>query len=140
MAGKEKTKSCVPVGKLKNNLRRLHGHCPEKKKVLKRTKVDLSTNKCEKCNTYIYSGVSESRYQELVLKYPTNTVIKGKLDVHHLNAVVDPEKGFTTWDDYINRLWVKADQMMGLCEICHGFESSEEMNLRKESGSMKRKK
>lgn len=133
------SKTCVPVAKLKNNLRRLHNHCPEKKKVLDRTKVDLSTNACEYCNKYVYSGTSDKRFSEFQDKYPDKVLEKGILEVHHLEPVVDPKVGVSTWDDFIHRLWVKAEYMKGLCRDCHKKESEKETAERVESGSLKRK-
>jgi hypothetical protein len=137
----EKRKSYVPVGKLKNNLRRLHTHCPQHAKVRERCKIDVAIYKCEgdNCINLIYDGESNKRYDTMVLKYPDNNVIKGKIQVDHINPVVDPIEGFISWDSYINRCWVSSDEMQGLCNDCHVRKSATEAVTRKQSGSLKRK-
>jgi 5-methylcytosine-specific restriction endonuclease McrA len=42
-----------------------------------------------------------------------------EVDLDHRHPVVDPKTGFTTWDDYINRLFPPADQWDVLCKQCH---------------------
>jgi len=37
----------------------------------------------------------------------------------HTLPVVDPKVGFTTWDDYINRLFCPAEGFQVLCHGCH---------------------
>jgi len=137
----EKRKSYVPVGKIKNNLRRLHTHCPQHSKVKERCKIDVATYKCENpdCINLMYDGKSEKRYDEMVLKYSNNKVLKGRIQVDHISPVVDPIEGFTSWDNYINRCWVSSDDMQGLCNDCHTNKSAIEADVRKQSGSLKRK-
>lgn len=59
-------------------------------------------------------------------------VFKSSKDLHgdHLQPVVDPEKGFTTWDDYINRLFLGAIQ--AICISCHQQKSEAENGVRRE--------
>lgn len=42
-----------------------------------------------------------------------------EVDLDHRDPVVDPKTGFTTWDDYINRLFPPADMWDVLCKQCH---------------------
>ena len=41
--------------------------------------------------------------------------------VDHIAPVVNPETGFTTWDDHIERLWSRGLQV--LCRACHDLKS-----------------
>lgn len=49
----------------------------------------------------------------------------------HNIPVVGPE-GFTTWDDYIERLFVDADGFTILCKSCHGKITKQENLDRRE--------
>lgn len=50
--------------------------------------------------------------------------------VDHIIPVVDPVKGFTTWDEYIERLFCEADNLQVLCKDCHDEKSKEEKEIR----------
>lgn len=42
-----------------------------------------------------------------------------EVDLDHIEPVVDPKKGFTTWDDYIERLFCPAEGFAVICKQCH---------------------
>lgn len=44
-----------------------------------------------------------------------------KLYADHINPVVDPKVGFTTWDNYIQRLF--NEPLQAICAICHKAKS-----------------
>jgi hypothetical protein len=52
------------------------------------------------------------------------------LQADHIEPVVGPT-GFTTWDDFIRRLFVEADGFKALCRACHHKVTTEERNTRK---------
>lgn len=49
-----------------------------------------------------------------------------EVQVDHIIPVVDPATGFTTWDDFINRLYCGRDNLQVLCLTCHKKKSKEE--------------
>lgn len=53
-------------------------------------------------------------------------------DLHgeHTEPVVDPNTGFTTWDDYINRLFL--GKLTAMCKECHYKKSEGENAIRRE--------
>jgi hypothetical protein len=51
--------------------------------------------------------------------------------VDHEPAVIDPEKGFTTWDECVERMFCEADSLQVLCHSCHSKVTAEETELRK---------
>ena len=53
-----------------------------------------------------------------------------QVHVDHINPVIDIKKGFTNWDDFINRLFCKVEQFQVLCEQCHSAKTSTERSLR----------
>lgn len=57
--------------------------------------------------------------------YPESTCA-----VDHIQPVVDPAVGFTTWDDFINRLFCEIDNLQVLCTECHDTKTKEERSRR----------
>lgn len=53
------------------------------------------------------------------------------VQVDHIHPVVDPKIGFTTWDDYINRMFCEVDGYQVLCKPCHKIKTDEEKQQRK---------
>jgi len=49
--------------------------------------------------------------------------------VDHIHPVVNPEKGFTTWDDYIGRMFCEAIGFQTLCTSCHKTKTKGERDL-----------
>ena len=45
------------------------------------------------------------------------------VQVDHILPVVDPITGFTTWDEYIKRLYCDKDNLQVLCLTCHKQKS-----------------
>ncbi len=56
-----------------------------------------------------------------------------RLQVDHIDPVVLPEVGFTTWDTYIASKFVTADKLQGICWDCHQKKSKEENKQRREA-------
>lgn len=71
--------------------------------------------------------VSYGRYK---CKACQNTFSPSEINVDHVEPVI-ATTGFTTWDDYINRLFCPADQMQILCKPCHSVKSATENKARK---------
>ena len=61
-------------------------------------------------------------------------------DIHvdHIAPVVDPARGFTTWDEYIDRLFCDMDGLQILCKTCHKKKTKEESAIRKEARRAKK--
>lgn len=51
--------------------------------------------------------------------------------VDHREPVVDIIKGFTSWDDYIERLFCDVDGLDLLCKNCHEAKTTMEVQMRK---------
>lgn len=52
--------------------------------------------------------------------------------VDHILPVVDPAVGFTTWDDYIERMFVELEGLQVLCKACHTEKTNEERAIAKQ--------
>lgn len=46
--------------------------------------------------------------------------------VDHILPVVDPAIGFSTWDEYIERMFCEKNNLQLLCKVCHDEKSKEE--------------
>lgn len=51
--------------------------------------------------------------------------------VDHIEAVINPTTGFTDFDTYVKRLFVKANQLQVLCKACHNAKSKAENAIRR---------
>lgn len=58
----------------------------------------------------------------------------------HKDPVVDPVKGFTNWDDYINRLYCSETGFQVLCLECHKTKTAKEKEIRNLNKPKKKKK
>lgn len=52
--------------------------------------------------------------------------------VDHIKPIVDPEVGWTNWDDCINRMFSELDNLQVLCGDCHKEKTDEEKRIAKE--------
>lgn len=54
--------------------------------------------------------------------------------VDHIVPVIDPLVGFTTWDEYIERMFCEVDNLQVICHDCHEIKCNEERELKKQRG------
>ena len=52
------------------------------------------------------------------------------VEVDHIRPVVDPVRGFSSWDEYVQRLFCPVDNLQVLCKPCHKLKSKEEKACR----------
>lgn len=50
--------------------------------------------------------------------------------VDHVEPVVDPVRGFVSWDEYIERMFCEEDGFQVLCDACHQQKTAEERTIR----------
>jgi len=55
--------------------------------------------------------------------------------VDHINPVIDPHKGFTSWDEVIDRMFCEADGLQVLCHECHKAKTADEKEISKKRKS-----
>ena len=56
--------------------------------------------------------------------------LEADMKIDHIDPVVDPYTGFTTWDDCIKRMYVEVDGYQILCKQCHDKKTKEETAIR----------
>jgi hypothetical protein len=83
---------------------------PARSEALKRARIDRGLYQCEHCK--------EAFKRDLVV-------------LDHKNPVVEISAGFTTWDDYINRMFCPVEGFSVLCSTCHDSKSLIEREMRK---------
>lgn len=54
------------------------------------------------------------------------------VQVDHISPIIDPQTGFTTWDEVINNLFCERDNLQVLCTSCHNTKTAEEKQQAKE--------
>ncbi len=54
-----------------------------------------------------------------------------KVQVDHIEPIIDPTKGFTTWDDCIKRMFCEKDNLQVLCTDCHKIKTDMEKEIAK---------
>lgn len=45
------------------------------------------------------------------------------MNVDHILPAVDPDKGFETWDIFIDRLFCEKDNLQAICVPCHKIKT-----------------
>jgi len=53
------------------------------------------------------------------------------VQVDHIDPIVDPKKGFQTWDKFIERMFVEIEKLQVLCKPCHKIKTDQEKLERK---------
>lgn len=59
-------------------------------------------------------------------------VAKTGCAVDHISAVVDPQRGFSGWCSYYDRLFCGRSNLQVLCKGCHSAKSKAENAIRRE--------
>lgn len=54
-----------------------------------------------------------------------------EVQVDHMEPVVDLDKGFSTWDEFIYRLYCDTSNLQVLCKTCHLVKTKEERSASK---------
>lgn len=94
---------------IKGLLRRGSFHWKARGEAMKMARVERGKYKCAMC-------------QELFGPKEVN--------MDHIHPVVDPRKGFTTWDEYIERLYPYEEGWQCICVSCHDSKTRIEDALR----------
>jgi len=104
------------TGVLRSGYRRWPPKYQALKKALVGRKINLKTGRMG------YHYQCNSCKQE----FPTKEV-----QVDHINPIVDPNKGFVSWDEVINRLFCPVEELQVLCSECHSIKTKSENIIRK---------
>lgn len=88
--------------------------------VKKEARVSRGLYKCASCGSLVSPTVREGsrRVQNIF--------------VDHIEPIIDPATGFTTWDECINRMFCEKLNLQLLCKPCHDVKSNKEREVAKE--------
>ena len=118
-------------------------HDKQRAKAKARCKIDTALFLCESegCKVAHYEGTSEKNFYKTVDKHIDKyEVVWAKLELDHIEAVVQPKIGYADWNTYIERLYCGPEGYQGLCRTCHAEKSAKEAAERAEHGTLKRSK
>lgn len=61
------------------------------------------------------------------------TFTRKEVQLDHIEPVIDPKVGFTTWDEYIARLYVAKEGFQVICKAnCHKIKTELERAIKKQ--------
>lgn len=52
--------------------------------------------------------------------------------VDHIDPIINPETGFISWDETIERMFCEADNLQLLCKSCHDEKTQQEREIAKQ--------
>lgn len=97
-------------------------------------KVDKATFECASCAKYCYTGKSQKNFTSIKNSYKMKDVeMVGTVYVDHIEPVEDPVKGWSSWDNYMERLYCPESNLQVLCKECHDAKTNEERKLREQA-------
>ena len=108
----EKKKKSFFSNFVKNTLRRASYRWPPRDEAIRNARVARGFYKCSTCEI--------------------DTFKRHEVELDHIEPVIDIKNGFTTWDDYIIKLFPDASHYQVLCKTCHSAKTSIEDTLRAE--------
>jgi 5-methylcytosine-specific restriction endonuclease McrA len=50
------------------------------------------------------------------------------VQVDHKKPIINPKKGFVSWDEYIDALFCESKNLQVLCKTCHAAKTKKEKN------------
>lgn len=114
-----------------HELRRISYKYPAYGRVKKAGKVDIATFSCMQCKMYCYTGTKSLEKTGLLNRFPPDMVKKEKIDMDHVEPVIDPNTGFVDWNTFIPRLFVEDALWARLCKSCHQIKTQNENKTRR---------
>lgn len=64
-----------------------------------------------------------------------NEFTSKNVQVDHIKPVIDPKKGFISWDEYIDRMFCETKNLQVLCTECHKVKTQKEKEISKKYAS-----
>jgi len=107
-------------------LRNAHGRWGPKAQAKKNARISRGIYRCSACGELGPATLPPD---------PGKKRRKNNAAVDHIEPVVDPAVGKTTWDEYINRMFVEVEGYQVLCYSCHKKKTNEETKVAAERRS-----
>lgn len=107
------------VAFVKSQLRNGSTKWPPKHKVMLAARKERGVYECAGCHQLVPTTIKSSK----------GTGRDRNIFIDHISPIVDPSLGFTTWDDFIYRLYCDSSNLQLLCKECHDKKSAEERRI-----------
>lgn len=104
---------------IKNNLRSATRKWAPIQKCKKKAHVARGLYKCDECGQEVPPTVFDEEKRKRVKN----------IFVDHIEPIIDPAIGFTTWDECIERMFCDSSNLQLLCKQCHSAKSQEEIEV-----------
>ena len=105
---------------IKSALRQASMRWPPKHEIKKKARVARGKYLCSDCQQVVPASLKE------------NGKRKSNVHVDHIAPVIDPAKGFVSWDDTIERMFCEEEGLQVLCAACHTIVTAEERRIARE--------
>ena len=79
----------------------------------------------------LYKNGNQKKVQQFKCRECAELFGTKEVQVDHIDPVVSVERGFTDWNDYIDRLFCSVDNLQVLCKPCHKVKSKIENATRR---------
>jgi len=109
---------------IRGGLRSISMRWPPKNKVKQNARVARGV--------YLCAGYKREAH-EVPASLPPKPGNKRRINnviVDHCEPVINPKRGFVSWDELINRLFVEAERLQILCHACHLEKTKDERQCR----------
>lgn len=91
-------------------IRRASYKWPARNEALKEARIERGLYKCNSCG-----GIFKKKF----------------IQIDHINPVISVEKGFNTWDEYLERMFCSKEGFQIICVDCHDIKTAKEKEMRK---------
>jgi len=108
---------------IKSALRNASQKWPPRNNIKKKARVSRGIYLCACCGKHVPASLPPKEGN----KRRINNAV-----VDHIEPVIDPAKGHTTWDEVINRMFCEEDGLQVMCHECHTIKTQEEKEIAKE--------
>ena len=106
---------------IKGNLRQATRKWQPIQQCKKNAHVSRGVYECAACKQHVPATVIDPIKRKRV----------SNIAVDHIKPIVDPEVGFTNWDDVIEGMFAELDNLQLLCRQCHEIKCAEETAIAK---------
>ena len=107
---------------IKSGLRAAWQRWPPKHRVKKAASVERGI--------YLCAGYKKRKHKVPVTILNNKRKRVNNIFVDHIEPVIDPVKGFISWDEFISRLFCEDKGLQVLCADCHKRKTNDERTLR----------
>lgn len=105
---------------IKGNLRRSTQKWKPIQDCLKEARVERGLYLCAGCNQTVSATIKNDSGKR-----------EKNIHVDHINPIIDPATGWTSYDDMIDRMFCEKENLQALCKECHDKKTNDEKAVAK---------